>query len=333
MNRRQYLSDVLDGMAKGLFASLIIGVIIKQIGVYANLTVLIQAGQTAQYLMGPCIGAGVAVALGTRPFSLLAAITAGALGAGCISFPEGLAPILKVGEPVGALMASWAAVETGKHLEGRTKFDLLIVPGLMIFVGAVVGTTVSPVLSVFLNHIGEMLNELTLLQPLPMGILLGVSVGMLLTLPVSSAALCIAIGINGLAAGGALAGCCAQMVGFAAISFRDNKLGGVAAQGLGTSMLQVPNIIKNPWIWVPPTVASAVCGPLATVVFSMKTNAVGAGMGTSGLVGQFTTFAVMGPESIVPMLVVHGLVPVVVSLAVAALLRRKGLIRNGDMTL
>lgn len=334
MSCRQTLSAVLDGMAKGLFASLIVGVILRQVGIYADVGLFIRAGQTAQFLMGPCIGAGVALALGARPFTLLAAMAAGALGAGTVSFGgEGLVPLIKVGEPVGALMASWAAVATGKRLEGHTKFDLLIVPGLMILVGVVVGETVSPVLSAFLYQVGGWLNELTRLQPLPMGILLGVSVGMLLTLPISSAALCIAIGINGLAAGGALAGCCAQMVGFAAISMRDNTLGGVLAQGLGTSMLQIPNIIKNPWIWVPPTVASAVCGPLATVVFKMETNAVGAGMGTSGLVGQFTTFSVMGPGALVSMLLLHFLLPAGISLAVARFMRRRGLIHNGDLAL
>lgn len=332
MRLREHLSTVLDGMAKGLFASLIIGVILRQIGIYADSPLLMTLGRTAQCLMGPCIGAGVALALGCRQYTLLAAVAAGALGAGGIRFEDGAAAI-SIGEPVGALFAAWIAILVGKRLEGRTKFDLLLVPGAMILAGGLTGLTLSPYIAQALKYMGTAVNELTLLQPLPMGIFLAVTVGMLLTLPVSSAAICIAIGIDGTAAGAALAGCCAQMTGFAAVSFRDNGCGGMLALGLGTSMLQVPNIIKNPWIWVPPTVAAAVCGPLSTLLFKMETTAVGAGMGTSGLVGQLTTLSVMGSRALFPMLLLHILLPAALSLIIYGYLRRIGKIQKGDLKL
>jgi uncharacterized membrane protein len=319
-------------MAKGLFASLIVGVIVKQVGVITGLALVERFGQLAQYFMGPCIGAGVAYARGAKQFGALAAIVAGAIGAGTLKFAaEAGVWTVATGEPVGALVAALAGVELGRLLEGRTRFDLLVVPLAVLAAGAVTGVFLSPIIAGALLKVGEFVNRLTELQPVPMGILLGVIVGMILTLPISSAALCISIQISGLAAGAALAGCCAQMIGFAAISFRENKLGGLVAQGLGTSMLQVPNIIKNPWIWLPPTVASALCGVLATTVFRMETTSVGAGMGTAGLVGQLTTFGVMGPASLVPMLILHLALPVAVAVPISEWMRAKGRIRLGDM--
>ncbi len=330
---KNYLMKVFDGMAKGLFASLIIGVIIKQIGTYAGITALVQLGQMAQYLMGPAIGVGIAVARGAKPLTIFSAAVAGLVGAGAVKFsPEGAATIA-IGEPVGALVASLVGIEIGKFLEGRTKFDILLIPLSVVLGGGLVGIFISPTISRLVGSIGIFINELTLLHPLPMGILLGIFVGMILTLPISSAALCIAIGIGDIAAGAALAGCCAQMIGFAVISFRDNRLSGAIAQGLGTSMLQVPNIIKNPFIWVPPTIAGGICGALATMVFKMKTTAVGAGMGSSGLVGQLTTLSEMGASSIAPIIILHFIAPAVLSYGVYFLMRKKGLIKDGDMTI
>lgn len=332
MIMRQYLSRVLAGMANGLFASLIMGTILNQVGLYLGSDLLRTVGQSAQYLMGPAIGAGVAIALSCRQFTILSAMIAGALGAGCISFDKGFA-LLQIGEPVGALVASWLAIVLGKKLDGRTKFDLLLVPAVMAVVAGVVGASIAPLIALLLKQVGLGINSLALLQPLPMGLLLAVVVGMLLTLPISSAALCIAIGINGLAAGAALAGCCAQMVGFAVMSYRDNNIKGLLAVGLGTSMLQVPNIIKNPWIWLPPTVTAAICGPISTLYYHMKTTAVGAGMGTSGLVGQFTTLEVMGSSAIMPIIILHFLLPAMLSLLMDAYMRKLGLIRPGDLKL
>jgi len=335
---KTYLTESFDGMAKGLFASLIIGVIIKQIGELTGIPLLSGFGQVAQYLMGPSIGAGVAIRRKAGTFATLAAMAAGAVGAGTIAAVDPSAVPLTykivVGEPAGSFIAALCGIEIGKLLEGRTKFDLLVVPAAVIICGGLVGTTVSPLMSALLKLIGSVVNEFTLLAPVPMGILLGATVGIVLTSPISSAALCIAVGIDGLAAGAALAGCSAQMIGFAAASFRENKVSGLLSQGLGTSMIQMPNIIKNPWLWLPPTVASAICGLLASSVFRMETNTVGAGMGTSGLVGQVTTFAVMGgARSLLPMLVVHFLTPAAISLFLCEIMRKRGLIKPGDLKL
>jgi len=329
---RDYLANVFDGMAKGLFSSLIIGVIINRIGIVTRIELIEEIGRMAQFLMGPGIGIGVAYKLHVKQFTLISAAVAGALGAGTFSLVDGVWRA-GVGEPVGAMIAALCAVEIARLVEGRTKFDLLVVPGVVLSVGGLMGTFVSPTIAQVLGYVGSFVNSITALQPLVMGLLLGVIVGMLLTAPVSSAAICIAIGIDGLAAGAALAGCCAQMIGFAVISFRENRIGGLISQGLGTSMLQVPNIIKNPLIWVPPTIASAVCGVLSTMVFGMMTDSVGAGMGTSGLVGQFTTIAVMGGASLPAIIILHFIVPIVVTLPIAELMRKQGMIKPGDLKL
>ena len=337
MTVRNYFSTVFDGMAKGLFASLIVGVIIKQIGEMSGITMLVTIGQTAQYLMGACIGAGVAYVRVAGQFTMFASAVTGMIGAGAISATatdtSAIVYSIAVGEPVGAFVAALIGVEIGKLIESRTKFALLIVPAGVIIAGGLVGLFISPYIAAFLKEIGTLVNELTLLQPLAMGVLLGLIIGMILTSPISSAALCIAININGIAAGAALAGCCAQMIGFAVTSFRENKFSGLLSQGIGTSMLQMPNIIKNPWIWLPPTVASAVCGGLSTFLFKIETTSVGAGMGTAGLVGQFATYAVMGSASLLPMLILHFIVPIIISVLVSELMRNKSLIKLGDMQL
>ncbi len=333
---KSYITLILDGMARGLFGSLIIGVIIKQIGVITGVKLIENIGQIAQYFMGPAIGAGVAYVRGAGQFTLLSSIAAGAIGAGTVSFVTVNAAVMAkigVGEPVGALIAALVGLEIGKKLEGKTKFDLLLVPATVIMCGGVVGVYVSPVISAFMTEMGNVINSITLMLPLPMGVLLGVVVGMVLTLPISSAALCISIKIGGIAAGAALAGCCAQMVGFAVISYRENKFAGLIAQGIGTSMLQIPNIVRNPWIWVPPTVAGGVCGALSTLVFKLEATSVGAGMGTAGLVGPFTTVSLMGASSIVPVIILYIIIPAVLSLLISELMRKKGLIKEGDMKL
>jgi len=333
---RSYFAKVLDGMAKGLFASLIVGVIIKQVGALTNISVITTIGQVAQYLMGPCIGAGIAYVRECKQYTMLASIVNGALGAGAVklitdSATGALTPSISVGEPVGAFVAVIAGIEIGRLIEGRTKFDLLIIPAIVIFSGGLIGVFISPYIAMALNKVGEAVNTFSQLQPLPMGILLGIAVGMILTSPISSAALCISINIGGIAAGAALAGCCAQMIGFAVMGFRENKVGGFIAQGLGTSMLQIKNIIKNPWIWLPPTVASAVCGALSTMVFHIETSRVGAGMGTSGLVGPLDTMATMGNGVIPQMLILYLAIPAGISLIGGEIMRRMKLIKPGDL--
>lgn len=329
---RTYLSQVLDGMAKGLFASLIIGTIIEQVGKYLGFSYVMQLGQFAKYMMGPCIGVGIATKRDAKQYALAAAAVAGLIGAGAVTVSDAGAAI-SIGEPAGAFIAALAAVEIGKLIEGRTKFDLLLVPAGVILVGGLVGLYISPVISAFMKELGVVVNELTTLHPLPMGILVSVVVGIVLTLPISSAALCVSISISGLAAGAAVAGCSAHMIGFAVMSFRENGFSGLISQGVGTSMIQIPNLIKNPLCWLPPVIASAITGPLSTMLFKLESNSVGAGMGTSGLVGQLATYEVMGASSLLPMAILHFILPALISLIICEFMRSRGLIKAGDLKL
>lgn len=329
---RSYIIKVLNGMALGLFSSLIIGLILKQIGVYSTWEALARFGQIAQYMMGPAIGAGVASAVAAGPLGIFASIICGAVGAGSVSFQTGTA-VLAIGEPVGALLASLAGAEFGKLLQDRTKLNIILVPAGTIIVGSLVGTLLAPYVAAMMAAIGSFINMLTTLYPLPMGVLIAVSMGVLLTLPISSAAIAIGLGLSGLAAGAATIGCSCQMVGFAVASFRENRWGGLISQGLGTSMIQIPNIVRNVRIWLPPIIASALLGPLGTVVFKMENNRIGAGMGTSGLVGQFATIETMGASVIGQIILLHFVLPALLTLGISEWMRRRGWISSGDMLL
>lgn len=337
---REYLTKALNGMALGLFASLIIGLILKQIGEQAGIPTLAAFGQVAQFLMGPAIGAGVAYSIGAPPLAIFASIVTGAIGANTIFLAETGAYAIRIGEPAGAFVAALIGAEAGKLIAGRTKVDIVLVPSMTIILGGLAGVFVAPFVAAIMAWLGRRINDATVMHPLPMGIIVAVVMGMVLTLPISSAALAISLGLDGLAAGAAVAGCAAQMIGFAVSSYRENGIGGLIAQGLGTSMIQVPNIIKNPLIWVPPTIASAIVGPLATTLFRMESNRVGAGMGTSGLVGQFGTYAKMVTENgnppnqvLIFMVIVHFILPAVIALLVSEWMRKKQWIRHGDMKL
>lgn len=329
---KNFCIKTLNGMALGLFSSLIIGLILKQCGQFLHLPILIQFGTLAQYFMGPAIGVGVAYSLQSPPLVLIASLITGAFGAGTIQFVEGIAQI-KIGEPMGAYIASLVAALLVTNLSGKTKLDIILLPACTIIVGCLVGIFISPAISLFMKYLGEIINTATTLHPIMMGMTLAISMGMILTLPISSAAIGISLGLHGLAAGAALVGCCCQMIGFATISYRENGMGGFISQGIGTSMLQIPNIIKNPWIWLPPTLASAILGPISTSIFHMESNAVGSGMGTSGLVGQVSTLAVMGTTSLLPMLLLHFLLPAILSLIFAKILMKQNKIQLGDMKL
>lgn len=326
---RVYITGVFEAMARGLFASLIVGTILNQLGELTGFGLLQGAGQAAVLLMGPAIAAALAFEREAAAFTTLGAVVAGTLGAG--NFVGG--SLAGVGEPVGALLSALVAVELGRQLEGRSRFDILIIPAATILAGAFVAQTAAPYISAALMSVGSFVNEFTQLQPLPMGILLGTVMGMLLTMPVSSAGLAIAIGLDGLAAGAAVAGGAAQMVGFAVAGFPENRISGLFTQGFGTSMLQFSNIIQNPLIWLPPTLAGALGGGLSATVFEMRTTSVGAGMGTSGLVGQLTTHAVMGDSAILSIILLHFVIPAIVSFGLAHSMRACGLIRQGDMQL
>jgi uncharacterized protein len=330
---QDYIINVLNFMAQGLFSSLIIGLILKQIGDKLGLSLLTEFGKIAQLMMGPAIGAAVAYGVKAPVLSIFSSIVTGALGAQTLAIAASGAYIAKVGEPVGALVAALIGAEAGKLIHNKTKLNIILVPAVTIIAGGLTSTFVSPFMSSVMTSLGQIINYATELQPVPMGIVVSTIMGMVLTLPISSAALAISLKLDGLAAGAATVGCCAQMIGFAVASYRENKLGGLIAQGLGTSMLQVPNIVRNPLIWIPPTIASAILGPVASAIFKMRNNSVGAGMGTSGLVGQFATVEVMGTGSLSLIIVLHVIAPAILTFIISELMRKKGWIKSGDMKL
>lgn len=340
--------DGLSGMALGLFSTLIIGTILKQVGdlVGGNLgNYLSSFAIVAQRLTGAGIGIGVAYKFKESTYVLLSAAASGMIGAyasniiaGTFFTAEGAIMLSGPGEPLGAFIAAYVGICVGRLVAGKTKLDLLITPAVSIISGGVVGMLIGPGISRFMSWIGELINWGTVQQPVIMGIVVSVLMGMALTLPISSVALGIILGLNGIAAGAATVGCCCQMIGFAVTSFRDNGLGGLFAQGVGTSMLQIPNIVRKPLIWIPPTLASAILGPIAIIgPFHMANNATGAGMGTSGLVGPLMTYQTMAAEGagivLAKILVFQVMLPAVVSLVIYGFMRKKGMIHDGDMKL
>lgn len=340
--------DGLTGMAWGLFSTLIIGLIIEQIGklVGANYVgnMLILIGKVCASLTGAGIGVGVATKYKSSHFVTVSAAIAGLIGAfaskilaGTV-FVDGSIVLTGPGEPMGAFIASFVGIELGKIVSGKTKLDIILVPLTTILSGAIVGLLVGPPISSFMTALGSMINWAVEKQPFLMGIIVSVVMGMILTLPISSAALSIILNLNGLAAGAATVGCCANMIGFAVASYKENGFGGFLAQGVGTSMLQVPNIMKKPIIWLPEIIASAILGPISTLVFHMTNNASGAGMGTSGLVGQFMTWQTMAEtENGIILLakigLLHFILPAVIVFGISYFMRRKNIIKDGDMKL
>lgn len=334
--------DGLSGMALGLFSTLIIGTIIAQIGTLIGgsiggyLTIIANVAKT---LTGAGIGAGVAVKLKQGPLVTVSAAIAGLVGA----FPavaSGMTEIAlgKPGEPLGAFVAAIVAIEIGKLVAGKTPVDIIITPFICIITGAVAGIVVGPPISAFMTWLGALVNFNVEAHPIIGGIIVSVLMGMILTLPISSAAIGISMGLTGLAAGAATIGCCCNMVGFAVASYRENKFGGLVAQGIGTSMLQVPNIVRKPIIWLPAIVSSAVLGPVSSALLQMKSNPIGSGMGSAGFVGQISSFQTMVPElgvglTLVEIIVMQFILPAVLTLLVSELMRKKGLIKDGDMKL
>ncbi|HZJ82891.1 MAG TPA: PTS sugar transporter subunit IIC [Clostridia bacterium] len=331
---QDYLVKVLNGMALGLFSTLLIGLIIKQIGTLLGIEILIHFGNIAQKLMGPGIGAGVAYSVGAPGLGIFASVVVGAIGAGSVTF-DGATAILNIGEPVGAFVAALIGAEFSKLISGKTKVDIVLLPLTTIIVGGLSGNYISPHISRFMNYIGAFINMATELHPIPMGIIIAVTMGIILTLPISSAALAISLKLSGLAAGAATVGCCANMIGFAVISFSDNGFGGFLAQGIGTSMLQISNIVKNPRIWIPAIVSSAILGPISSAVLKMESSMEGAGMGTSGLVGQFALVNTMGASTEVFIMIIfmHFILPGLISYIVYSWMKARGYIRKGDMKL
>ena len=343
----RYFIEGLSGMALGLFSTLIVGLIIKQIGSGIGGqfgAVLLQIGSIALVSTGVGIGVGVAHKLKAPNLVIYASAVTGLFGAyaGKILTGSVLAGravhLAGPGEPLGAFLAALAGIEVGRLISGRTKLDIVVTPMATLITGGVVGLLIGPPISKFMGSLGDIIIFATTQRPFTMGMIISVLMGIFLTLPISSAAISIILGLKGLAAGAATAGCAANMVGFAVASYRENKVNGLFAQGLGTSMLQMPNIVRNPRIWIPAIVASAITGPLSTVVFTMKNNPYGGGMGTSGLVGQIMTWQTMvgsGSQSVLLMkiAVMHFLLPAAIAFGVSEYLRRIGWIKAGDMNL
>lgn len=321
----RYFIRAMGAMAQGLFASLIIGTILNQLAAIPYLSFLklftAQIGASSP-VIGSAIGVAVSFSLGAKALVLYTGAVTGAIG-------------YAVGGPVGAYLAAVFGSEIGMLICGKTKLDILLTPALTILSGGAVGLLVGPYIQKFMTFLGDYINTATEYAPIPMGIVISVLVGMALTAPISSAAICISIEIGGIAAGAACVGCCCQMVGFAVASFRDNGIGGMFSQGVGTSMLQFPNILKRPQIWLAPTLASAVLGPVSTAVLGMTNTKTGAGMGTSGLVGQFGAFEAMGfdPKSVLTVLLMHFVLPALLTLLFDLLFRKIGLVKAGDMKL
>ena len=326
----RYLQKALSSMALGLFATLLIGTIIKTLGEQTAIWIgenvvsefLIETGALAASGMGAGIGVAVAYGLNAPPLALFASVATGMMGA-------------TFGGPAGAFVAAAIGAEFGKAFSKETKVDILVTPAATIITGMLAAKLIGPAVSWLMTSLGAFIMTATEWQPFAFGIVISVVVGLALTAPISSAALCIMLELSGLAAGAATVGCCAQMVGFAAISYKENGIGGVVAQGLGTSMLQISNIFKNPWILVPPTLAAAVIGPIATCIFKMTNIPIGAGMGTSGLVGQIGTFTSMGFSMNVlgMILLLQIALPIILSILFDRILKKVGKIKVGDYKL
>ncbi len=337
ISAKRYFIDAMGAMAQGLFASLLIGTIIATIGEQAGLPFLVEIGGFAKAVSGPAMAVAIGYALKAPPlvlFSLLAVgWSANSLGG--------------AGGPLAVFLIALVACEVGKVVSKETKIDILLTPFVTVTVGALLSMLCAPYIGAAASYVGNLIMWATDLQPFFMGILVSVIVGIALTLPISSAAICAALGLTGLAGGAAVAGCCAQMVGFAFMSYKENKVGGLLSQGLGTSMLQIGNIVKNPRIWIPPILTSAITGPLATCVFGLQMNGapVASGMGTCGLVGQIGVYTgwvndvSSGVKEAITYMDWIGLVlicfvlPAVLTWFFGLILRKIGWIKEGDLKL
>ncbi len=340
--------DGLSGMALGLFATLIVGTILGQIGSYIPGVIgeyVVAIASVAKMLMGVGIGVGVASKFKYSPLVTISGGAVGFIGAfstsivnGTLSVDKGLL-VSGVGDPLCAFIAAFIAIEIGNLVSGKTKLDILLTPIVTLAVGTVVALVCGPYISEVTTALGAFIEFATVQHPFIMGILISVFMGIFLTLPISSAAIAVIIGLSGIAGGAAVVGCSAQMVGFAVMSYRENGFGGLVAQGIGTSMIQMPNIVKKPIVWLPPIITSAILGPISTCVLGMVCDPAGAGMGTSGLVGQLVTYSTMVGSgfseltTIIEILVMHVIAPAVLTLVISEGMRKLKLIKTGDLTL
>lgn len=350
ISAKRYGIDALGAMAQGLFCTLLIGTILNTLGSQLNIkfltepifvnadgTISMTIGQFASMMVGPAMAAAIGYALKASPLVLFSLI------------PVGYATNMMggAGGPLAVLVTAIVAAEFGKLVSKETKIDILVTPIVTILVGVGLSKLIAAPIGEFASYIGNIIMWSTELRPFLMGILVSVIVGMALTLPISSAAICAALSLTGLAGGAAVAGCCAQMIGFAAMSYGENGLGGLVSQGIGTSMLQMPNIVKNPRIWIAPTLASAITGPIATCIFKLKMNgpAVSSGMGTCGFVGQIGVYTgwlndiAAGTKTAITSFDWTGLVlicfvlPAILSIIFCRIEKKIGWIKPGDMKL
>ncbi|GFI41222.1 hypothetical protein IMSAGC017_01265 [Thomasclavelia cocleata] len=328
MKKDNYFIKALNGMAYGFFCSLIIGTILKQLGAFANITELVTWGEVATLLMGPAIGAGIGYAIDAKGLNLISAIIAGCIGAGTFN-----GNVAGVGNPIVSFVAVIVAVEVTRFVQGKTPIDILIVPFTSIVAAGLVTIFVGPYLTKLIVWLGDLINQGVNMQPLLMSIVVAVLMGMALTAPISSAAIGVMLGLNGLAAGAALAGCCAQMIGFAVMSIDDNDIGDVIAIGIGTSMLQFKNIVKKPMIWIPPIITSVVIAPISTCLLNVSCSPVGSGMGTAGMVGILEAVNVMGTNYWVPLIVIDLVAPAFLTYGIYKAFKKLSFIKNGDLKL
>ncbi|MCR4776176.1 MAG: PTS sugar transporter subunit IIC [Saccharofermentans sp.] len=359
ISAKTYFVDAMSGMAQGLFASLLVGTILSTAANYIDMIDLAFFHRLAHFMHvvgyitsanSPVTGAAIAVGIAAAlKAPMLVTACAACVGAFANGYPGYLfdkaaiyiknpTPSFSAG-PLGVFVAVIFAVEIGKMISKETKVDILVTPIVSLGVGYLIAYLTCPAIAVAMNWLGTFINTATQLHPFIMGIIVSVVVGIILTLPISSAAICASIGITGLAGGAALAGCCAQMIGFAVASYRENKMGGIVSQGLGTSMLQMPNIVKHPQIWIPATLASAITGPISTMVFKLECTGVSAGMGTCGMVGPIGCFSAMSksgtlsPMAWVGMAVICIIAPALLSLLFSEIMRKLKWIKDGDMKL
>ncbi|MCI9392686.1 MAG: PTS sugar transporter subunit IIC [Oscillospiraceae bacterium] len=351
LSAKRYGIDALGAMAQGLFCSLLIGTIVKTLGEQAGLPFLVDVGNYASAMSGSAMAVAIGCALQAPPLVLFSLATVG-YAANALGSTSLIPNQSGAGGPLAVLFIAVIAAELGKAVSKETKIDILVTPLVTILAGVGLSAWWAPAIGTAATAVGNIIMWATELQPFLMGIVVSVVIGMALTLPISSAAICAAFGLTGLAGGAAVAGCCANMVGFAVLSFRENSWGGLVSQGLGTSMLQMGNIVKNPRIWLPAILTSAITGPLSTCLFHLEMNGapVSAGMGTCGLVGQIGVWTgwlapseravANGAAAIVPgamdwlgLLLISFVLPAVLCWAFGLLLRRIGWIKVGDLTL
>ncbi|MEG2087209.1 MAG: PTS sugar transporter subunit IIC [Angelakisella sp.] len=334
---KRYGIDALGAMAQGLFASLLIGTIISTLGEQLGLSVLVEIGTFAKAATGPAMAVAIGYALKCPPLVLFSLIAVG----GAANKLGG------AGGPFAVFLVTIVAAELGKVVSKETKVDIIVTPSVTIITGVLLSMFCAPTIGAAATSVGGAIMWATELQPFFMGVLVSVIVGIALTLPISSAAICAGLGLTGLAGGAAVAGCCAQMIGFAVMSFRENRWGGLFAQGIGTSMLQMGNIVKNPRIWIAPTLASAITGPIATCVFQLKMNgaAVASGMGTCGFVGQIGIYTGwmndiaagvkpgVSPFDWLGLVLICFVLPAVLTPLLAMPLRKWGWVKENDLKL